>query len=123
MWGRSYIVTIPSGVTWTFARSGKSNGVLPARLRELRLTDSSFLPAAPLVSFAAAAGAGGIAAFGVCGDPLLVGSRFIRFATKSGLPMIFRVLIGDVLRSTIFKQPSNQYQGRFVRIGKLAVHQ
>ena len=98
-------------------------GVLPASLRELRLTDSGFLPAAPLVSLAAAAGAGGIAAWGVCGDPLLVGSRFIRFAAKSGLPMIFRVFIGDVLGSTIFKQPSNQYQGRFVRIGELPVHQ
>src|SRR5262249_29480386 len=122
MWGRSYIVIIPSGVTWTFTRSGKSNGVLPARLRELRLTESGFLPAAPLVSLAAAAGAGGIAAWGVCGDPLLVGSRFLRFGAKWGLPMIFRFFIDDVLGSPIFKQPSNQYQARFVRIGELAAH-
>jgi hypothetical protein len=37
--------------------------------------------------------------------------------------MIFRVLIGDVPGSPIFKQRSNQDQGRFVRIGELAVHQ
>ena len=33
MWGAQlYIVTIPSGVTRTFTRSGKSNGVLPAKV-------------------------------------------------------------------------------------------
>ena len=61
--------------------------VLPAILRELRLTDSGFRPAAPLVSLAAAAGAGGIAAWGVRGDTLRPGSRSIRFAIKSELPL------------------------------------
>src|SRR6516165_6111036 len=99
--------------------------VLPASLRNCDpiATDSGFSPAAPLVSLAAAARAGGIAAWGVRGDSLLPGNRSIRFAMKSGLPMIFHALIGDVLGSTIFKQPSNQEQGRFVRIGELAVHQ
>src|ERR1700746_313447 len=97
--------------------------VLPASLRELRLTDSGFRPAAPPVPLAAAAGAGGIAAWGVRGDTLRPGSRSIRFAIKSELPLIFHILIGDVLGSTTFKQPSNQDQGRFVRIGELPVHQ
>jgi len=117
------------GATWyrrepeSINRALYAGGVLPASLRELRLTDSGFRPAAPLVSLAAAAGAGGIAAWGVRGDTLRAGSRSTRIATKSGLPMIFHVPIGDVLGSTTFKQPSNQDQGRFVRIGELPVHQ